>query len=463
MSTTALPAAANMSNLGHLPLHNYYNYYYQQMMARANEHRSMLQRSQDAEALNHRAHAMLQSVRQVIPTPERPGSVSSPSDSQSSSSSGSSSSSSSHYPKMLHSILSGHADRRDSENASPRSVSSTGSSYGGYNSPSPRSVDSPSPTPAGANKLFHLLKNPSSTSYDADETWERHTPLNLKRKSSEEPMDLSCKKRRSDDEDSNTTNSSSILETLLSGRSARSEWDNDFSSPSSPCPSNTSSEAPSNGPLTSGSDQIVGLAKKVLFPVTARVSDWVVKIISYAQSLPQFATLPCNDRVTLILNSWARLLLLCMAETGFEFAVSPKDNVDTTTNDSEGPARCPRTDELPTMRAVESVQNFIRKCQSLSLDSREYDYLKTITLFNPDASGLEHGEFVDSVFSSARAALQEHLKASKPSDRMRYSHILMLLPPLFSTNSRMMENLFCKHIASNTDMEVLLKEMMKKV
>lgn len=359
-----------MPALNQLQMHYYY---YQHIMAE-NERRI---RRQDET----RAHAMLQSVRHAA-SPERPGSVSSPNDSQSSSSS--SSSASSHYPsKMLHNLLSADGDRRDLDNASPRSVSSGASSYG-YNSPSPRSSPSP-PTPATANKLYDLLKNPTSTSYNAEETWRSHQPA--KRKHADEPMDLSCKKRSKVDEEEEREGGS-ILEGLLCGRRANksSAWDlpddevSDLSVPCSPCPSQ-SSDCPV---LSLSSDQIVGLAKKVLLPVTARVSDWVVKIISYAQSLPEFTNLSFNDRVTLILNSWARLLLLCMAETSFEFAVTPKDNGDMSSNDSDGPSRGPRiSDDLPTMRGVESIQGFIRKCQCLSLDNREYEYLKTITLFNP--------------------------------------------------------------------------------
>lgn len=123
----------------------------------------------------------------------------------------------------------------------------------------------------------------------------------------------------------------------------------------------------------------VTLAKKNMLPVSARVSDWLVKIIRFAKSIPEFMSLLHNDKLALILNSWARLLLLYMAENNFQFAVTPDSAAPSP------PVQCPEStthQESPTMKSVESVQSFIRKCQNMGTDSKEYAFLRMAVLFN---------------------------------------------------------------------------------
>ena len=134
----------------------------------------------------------------------------------------------------------------------------------------------------------------------------------------------------------------------------------------------------------------VTLAKKNLLPVSARVLDWLLRIVRFARALPQFATLSHHDKVTLLLNSWPRILLLYMAETDFEFAVTaaPRGGATGEKSNSNSSAKPMSTDSpsldcgVPTMSSVEDIQRFIRKSQTLNLDSTEYEYMRMATLFH---------------------------------------------------------------------------------
>ena len=135
----------------------------------------------------------------------------------------------------------------------------------------------------------------------------------------------------------------------------------------------------------------VTLAKKNLLPVSARVLDWLLRIVRFARALPQFATLSHHDKVTLLLNSWPRILLLYMAETDFEFAVTAAPRGGATgdeSNANNSSAKPMSTDSpsldcgVPTMSSVEDIQRFIRKSQTLNLDSTEYEYMRMATLFH---------------------------------------------------------------------------------
>ncbi|ESO91339.1 hypothetical protein LOTGIDRAFT_105544 [Lottia gigantea] len=194
-----------------------------------------------------------------------------------------------------------------------------------------------------------------------------------------------------------------------------------------------------------------------MLPVSARVSDWLVKVIQFAKSVPEFCNLSHNDKVTLILNSWSKILLLFMAENNFQFAVTPLPSSPVPTEP------VPASPDEPSMKSVESIQTFIRKCQHLNIDSEEYSFLRLLVLFNSGYIGLDRADIIDQLNSTVQQLLQEHVRLTRPNDVMHYSHLLLCLPTLYGTNSKMFETLFCQHITRNTDMEVLLKEMLQSI
>ncbi|XP_005110472.1 serine-rich adhesin for platelets [Aplysia californica] len=257
----------------------------------------------------------------------------------------------------------------------------------------------------------------------------------------------------------------SLLRNLLSvGKHHLSPAGSSSGSLSSSTPNLSSSDRTCDSPASDSfprtpvtSNTRVTLAKKNLFPVSARVSDWLVKMVRFAKSIPEFSSLCHNDKVTLILNSWSRLLLLYMAESNFQFAVTPIPVLDSTTVES-GPSQVE-----PTMKSVEAVQTFIKKCQQMAVDGKEYEFLRMLVLFNAGYVGLSCPQSIDQLNSVVQQLLQQHVRVMRPADVMHYSRLLMCLPSLYGTNSKMLETLFCKHISKNTDMEVLLKELLQNI
>ena len=201
--------------------------------------------------------------------------------------------------------------------------------------------------------------------------------------SQDQPMDLSCKSdfgRESparlydfntpcDSPCSSPKSDGSMLRNLLvAGRQAHCVSNSDNEQDSSP-----SGSFKPDIPITSSTR--VTLAKKNMFPITSRVSDWLVKLVKFSKGIPEFATLSQNDKMTLLLNSWTRLLLLYMAEQDFEFAVTPLPT------EQQNPGVSPPPDE-PSMKSVESIQSFIKKCKTMGLDQKEYALLRMAVLFN---------------------------------------------------------------------------------
>ncbi|GFO07188.1 nuclear receptor subfamily 0 group b member 1 [Plakobranchus ocellatus] len=152
--------------------------------------------------------------------------------------------------------------------------------------------------------------------------------------------------------------------------------------------SSSTSTAFARAPVTGNTR--VQLAKKNLLPVSARVSDWLDKAVRFAKSIPEFAALSQKDQTTLVLSSWARLVLLYMAEANFQFAVTPHSPRVSPAGSDSAPTSVapPPTQDEPTMKSVEGVQTFIRKCQQMQVDAREYEFLRMLVLFNAGKFGL---------------------------------------------------------------------------
>lgn len=302
-------------------------------------------------------------------------------------------------------------------------------------SPSPLSPPTPAPASDGGSKLRRVLMGTLSSPYsvlfrrvcpsprDAVVDTNSVTPRKRKYDSMQTtPMDLSCKRpgtpaipcsshnvgprNTSTPPSTEDAGHPSILKAILCGRHA--DADRRISSGAaaaidatsttttathsamtptgrpSPCPA-----AIANSCSTAASTALpVTLAKKNLLPVSARVLDWLLRTVRFARALPQFANLSHHDKVALLLNSWPRVLLLYMAETDFEFAVTTVPSGLTGGGDTRSPVP-PTTvegasgdSEVPTMNSVEGIQRFIRKCQALNLDSTEYEYMRIATLFH---------------------------------------------------------------------------------
>lgn len=305
---------------------------------------------------------------------------------------------------------------------------------------SPRHVHSPhfihhSPQ---EESMYENNVTPSSSSYESCQ---------------DEPIDLSCKTTHNNEDIPQTFNDSSLLRNLLCvGKCPQTQQ---VDSPRS-LENEESSEIEHFSTMPIKGTTRVTLAKKNMLPVSSRVSDWLVKIVQFAKSIPEFQNLSHNDKVTLILNSWTRLLLLFMAESNFQFVVTPRPCEINQENVTPAP-------DEPTMKSSDSVQNFIRKCQGMNLDQKEYTFLKMAVLFNAGYVGLDRPDFVDQVNSLVQQLLQEHVQSSRPNNVMHYSRLLLCLPALYGINCKMIENLFCRHINGNMDLDVLLKEMLQNL
>jgi Ligand-binding domain of nuclear hormone receptor len=198
------------------------------------------------------------------------------------------------------------------------------------------------------------------------------------------PVDLSCKRSRycTSERGLNSTTTSaedapySILKTVLSV--------------STPGVRRNTVSACDPQSLSTARRHHVTLAKKAFFPVSARIAEQMKRVVKFANSLPEFCSLPISDRLALLTSACPRLLLLYMAEVNLQFAVaSMHENgsgelCERVPSPTESPDLSEQLSsvEWPTMQFVENTQSFIRKCNSLQIHQNEYFYMRMITLFH---------------------------------------------------------------------------------
>lgn len=160
------------------------------------------------------------------------------------------------------------------------------------------------------------------------------------------------------------------------------------------------------------------------------------------------------DQETLLSSSCLRLLLLAMAETNLHVAttiVTADNNAATSMGEEKQeidkiPCRDRETWKAPTTQFVSCIQNFIRKCQLLGVTSEEYFQMKLITLFHSGIGSVDCTRVANRINSSARQDLQDLVSHLNPSEKLRYSSLLLSLHTLFGVHCGMLRSLFCQHL-----------------
>lgn len=77
------------------------------------------------------------------------------------------------------------------------------------------------------------------------------------------------------------------------------------------------------------------------------------------------------------------------------------------------------------------------------------------------SGNLDQPDVVEEVNGSARQSLQDHVMQTRPTEKMRYSSILLCLHALCAVNSITMETLFCQHLAKTANIEALLRNLLE--
>ncbi|XP_063306251.1 nuclear receptor subfamily 0 group B member 1 [Pelobates fuscus] len=216
--------------------------------------------------------------------------------------------------------------------------------------------------------------------------------------------------------------------------------------------------------------------------VTCKAASAVlVKTLRFVKNVPCFQELPLDDQLVLVRNCWAPLLVLGLAQDKVNFetveTAEPSMLQRILTNKQEEEERKQhqehretligsnqqhqhRLPQLPSAAEIRWIKEFLDKCWSLDISTKEYAYLKGIVLFNPDLPDLHCTQYIQGLQQEAEQALNEHVKLIHRWDQTRFTKLIIVLSLLRSINGNSIAELFFRPIIGSVNMEDMLLEML---
>ncbi|XP_034418237.1 nuclear receptor subfamily 0 group B member 1 [Cyclopterus lumpus] len=203
--------------------------------------------------------------------------------------------------------------------------------------------------------------------------------------------------------------------------------------------------------------------------VTCKAASAVlVKTLRFLKNVPCFRELPEDDQLTLIRSCWAPLLVLGLAQDRVDFdtaeTVEPsmlqriltglpdRQSEEVLAGQSRGAAGVSVVD-------IDAIKDFLKKCWSVDISTKEYAYLKGAVLFNPDVEGLRCLHYIQSLRREAHQALNEHVRLIHREDTTRFAKLLIALSMLRAISAPVVAQLFFRPVIGTVSIEEVLMEM----
>ncbi|XP_047435791.1 hepatic nuclear factor 4, beta [Mugil cephalus] len=189
---------------------------------------------------------------------------------------------------------------------------------------------------------------------------------------------------------------------------------------------------------------------------TARVGDvfesmkqQLLLLVEWAKHIPEFCSLPIDDRVTLLRTHSAEHLILGAARRSL-----PYNHIILLGNDFVIPMSGA---EIEVTRVAFRIQEeLVKPLRELDISDKEFACLRSIVFFAPDCPGLESPQVVRHLRLQAHLLLEE----ATSEQRGRFGELLLILPPLQSVAWQMVETLHLAQLLGEARMDSLLLEML---
>ncbi|XP_056242151.1 hepatic nuclear factor 4, beta isoform X1 [Seriola aureovittata] len=172
-------------------------------------------------------------------------------------------------------------------------------------------------------------------------------------------------------------------------------------------------------------------------------------LVEWAKHIPEFCSLPIDDRVTLLRTHSAEHLILGAARRSL-----PYNSLILLGNDSVIPLRGA---QIEVSRVAFRIQEeLVKPLRELDITDKEFACLKTIVVFAPDCPGLKSPQLVRHLRFQAQLLLEE----ATCEQRGRFGELLLIMPPLQSVAWQMVETLHLAQLLGEATMDSLLLEML---
>ncbi|XP_073320115.1 hepatic nuclear factor 4, beta isoform X2 [Pagrus major] len=172
-------------------------------------------------------------------------------------------------------------------------------------------------------------------------------------------------------------------------------------------------------------------------------------LVKWAKHIPEFCSLPVEDRITLLQTHSAEHLILGAARRSL-----PYHNLILLGNDSVIPLR--GADIEVSRLAFRIQEELVKPLRELDITDKEFACLRTIVFFAPECPGLKSPQVVRHLRFQAQLLLEE----ATCERRGRFGELLLILPPLQSVAWQMVETLHFAQLLGEAQMDNLLQEML---
>ncbi|XP_064835003.1 hepatocyte nuclear factor 4-beta-like isoform X2 [Oncorhynchus masou masou] len=183
--------------------------------------------------------------------------------------------------------------------------------------------------------------------------------------------------------------------------------------------------------------------------VCESMKQQLLLLVQWAKRIPEFCSLPVDDRVSLLRAHSAEHLILGVARRSL-----PYNDIILLGNYFVIPVSGP---EVEVSRvAARILEELVKPLRELDITDSEFACLKTIIFFSPDCPGLEAPQTVRRLRFQAQVLLDE----ATCEQRGRFGELLLMLPPLQSVAWQMVETLQLARLLGEPSVDSLLQEML---
>ncbi|KAM5221380.1 nuclear receptor subfamily 0 group B member 1 [Ctenodactylus gundi] len=213
--------------------------------------------------------------------------------------------------------------------------------------------------------------------------------------------------------------------------------------------------------------------------VSEAAAAGLLKTMRFVKYLPCFQVLPLDQQLVLARSCWAPLLLLELAQDRLHLEtlgtwepsmlqrILTAGRPETPGLDPLPPSALPthlaalqEPWRLPSAAAVQAIKNFLAKCWSLDISTKEYAYLKGTVLFNPDLPGLQCVKYIQGLQWGTQQILSEHIRMTYRGYHTRFAELNSALYLLRFINANVIAELFFRPIIGSVSMDDMVLEML---
>lgn len=187
--------------------------------------------------------------------------------------------------------------------------------------------------------------------------------------------------------------------------------------------------------------------------VCESTKEQLVVLVEWAKCIPSFLELNIEDQVALLRAHAGEHLLLGLSRRSMhlkDILLLGNDHVI---------RRHSHEAEISYV-GVRIMDELVSVMSQVNIDDQEFACLRAIVFFDPSVKGLKEPQRIKSLRYQVQTALEDYINDNQYDARGRFGEILLLLPPLQSISSQMINQIQLARMLGSAKIHSLLYEML---